>query len=131
MNFRKYLSLLGIGSAKINLILEKEFYKPGECVSGYFLISGGSIEQNLKRIECDLILIDKAEAREAVIETSTILTSRRINCDEANQIPFRFHLPESLLESKLEVCYKFKTNLIFHEGVKSVDLDEIKVMVAG
>ena len=45
---RKYMSMLGIGSAKIDLQLPKLQYTPGENVSGIFLIEGGTIEQQIK-----------------------------------------------------------------------------------
>jgi sporulation-control protein len=122
------MSLLGIGSAKINLVLEKGEYEPGECVTGYFVINGGNTEKKLKRIECDLISVNKSDAQESIVETSTILTSKLLKCDEISKIPFKFHLPESLPASALQMSYKFKTNLIFNEGAKSIDLDEIKVL---
>lgn len=124
------MSLLGIGSAKIDLVLEKEEYVPGECVTGHFLINGGTSEQKLKRIECDLISVNSKDDLESIIETSTILTSKKIQCEEVNKIPFKFHLPETLPQSESQLSYKFKTNLIFHEGIKKVDLDGIKVLAA-
>ena len=48
MILRKYMALIGIGSAKIDLILEKVSYKPGEQVKGYFMVKGGTIEQQLR-----------------------------------------------------------------------------------
>ena len=69
---RKYMSMLGIGSAKIDLQLPKHEYTPGENVTGTFHIEGGTIEQQIRRIECDLVMTTSEETEE-VIGTSTIL----------------------------------------------------------
>lgn len=125
---RKYMSLLGIGSAKIDLILEKEIYKAGDLVRGYFSIEGGTIEQKLKRVECDLLLTDHAAGVEKVIDTTTILTARSINSEEAYNLPFCFKLPAALTASTDELSYRFQTRLVFDEGVTSQDQDIIQVI---
>jgi sporulation-control protein len=125
---RKYMSLLGIGSAKIDLVLRKETYKPGEPVDGCFYIKGGTIEQKLKRIDCDLVLMDQAADIEKVIDTKTILTSTHIHSEESNKISFAFQLPASILESTKDRSYRFKTRLTFNEGVQSNDQDIIQIV---
>jgi sporulation-control protein len=122
------MSLLGIGSAKIDLILQKETYKPGETVHGNFLIKGGTIEQQLKRIECDLVMIDSDADEEKIMDTVTILTSTLIESQTANQISLTFRLPESAQPSTETLSYRFKTRLVFREGVESIDQDAIKIV---
>lgn len=128
MLLRKYLSLIGIGSAKIDLILPKDTYVPGEHINGYFLLKGGTIEQTLKRIDCDLVRIEEGKGQEDIVDTTTILTSKIIQSEEANQIPFTFCLPASIQASNEEVSYRFKTKLTFNEGVKSIDQDNIVIL---
>ncbi|WP_243298651.1 sporulation protein [Bacillus litorisediminis] len=128
MILRKYMSLLGIGSAQIDLILENETYKPGEEVKGYFLIKGGTVVQKLKRIECDLIRGDLKGETEETIETKTILTSKNIQCETAERIPFRFLLPESIQVSSGTISYHFRTRLVFEKGIESKDLDVIRIV---
>ena len=53
------MSLLGIGSAQIDLILQKEIYNPGNPIHGYFLIKDGTIKQQIKRIDYDLVISDQ------------------------------------------------------------------------
>lgn len=128
MLLRKYMALLGVGSAKIDLILQKEEYRPGEVVYGHFSIEGGNIEQKLKRIDCDLVLTDKAAGIEKVIDTNTILTSTQIHSEELYQLSFVFHLPVSLSPTTDRLSYRFQTKLIFNEGVTSQDQDIIKII---
>lgn len=125
---RKYMALLGVGSAKIDLLLEKEVYRSGEVVHGYFSIEGGSIEQKLKRIDCDLVLTDKDEETETVIDTKSISTSMEIHSEELYKHPFEFQLPESMIPSTDKVFYRFQTKLIFDEGVTSLDQDMINII---
>ncbi|PLT33401.1 sporulation protein [Bacillus sp. V5-8f] len=128
MILRKYMSLLGIGSAKIDLILDKEAYMPGEPVHGQFYIKGGTIDQRLKRIDCDLVAIDNTDGSEKVIDSKTILSSASILSDEMNQISFAFQLPESVRASTDRLTYRFDTRLAFNEGASSRDQDEIKIV---
>ncbi|MFB5282909.1 sporulation protein [Peribacillus sp. Hz7] len=128
MILRKSMALLGIGSARIDLILQKEAYRPGEVVYGYFSIDGGSIEQKLKRIDCNLVLTDKAAGIEKVIDTKITLTSKLINSEELYTLPFTFQLPVSISASTDEVSYHFQTKLHFDEGVTSQDQDIIQIL---
>jgi len=122
------MALLGIGSARIDLILQKEAYRPSEVVYGDFSINGGSIEQKLKRIDCNLVLTDKAAGIEKVIDTKIILTSKLINSEEIYILPFTFQLPASISASTDEVSYRFQTKLHFNEGVTSQDQDIIQIL---
>jgi sporulation-control protein len=128
MLLRKYMSLLGIGSARIDLILPKETYHPGEFISGYFLINGGTIKQLIKRIDCDLIMTDLSSGNEKVIDTTTVLTSKVIHSDESTQVSFTFKLAEDLPFSSDELTYRFKSRLTFKEGVESKDQDILQII---
>ncbi|MBE4907516.1 sporulation protein [Bacillus luteolus] len=127
MILRKYLSLLGIGSARIDLILPKEKYRRGEDISGHFLIHGGTIEQKIRRIDCDLVMLNEVSGVERLIDSTTVLTSKKIDSDESNKMAFTFSLPKDIPVSSEAVSYRFKTRLTFNEGVESKDQDRILV----
>jgi sporulation-control protein len=129
MLLRKYMTLLGIGSARVNLVLDKDYVKVGESVSGYFSINGGTIEQRIKRIECDLIKMDVAEETEEVVDSTTILSASLIESEDSKNIPFSFYIPSTLEPSSSETNYRFKTRMIFQEGVKSIDQDIIEIFL--
>ncbi len=128
MLLRKYLSLLGVGSAKIDLILEKETYRPGDSVKGYFLITGGTIEQKIKQIDCDLVQTDKKQGIEKIIKTTSIQNSAIISSEESNKIPFVFQLPVTVSVSSKVISYRFTTRLTFYKGLESRDQDFIKII---
>jgi sporulation-control protein len=129
MILRKYMALVGIGSARIDLILEKDTYVPGEQVKGVFMVKGGLIGQQLKRIECDLVMSDdeNQNADEKVVDSITIFTTKYIESNAENHIPFTFRLPHSL-HSDCLVSYRFKSRLAFNEGVESLDHDIITIL---
>lgn len=122
------MSLVGIGSAQIDLILPKETYTLGEHINGYFLLKGGISDQQLKRIDCDLVKITGEKGTESIVDSTTILTSRLIEPEESNKIPFSFQLPISLPISTAEISYRFKTRLTFTKGVESIDQDIIQIV---
>lgn len=122
------MSLIGVGSAQIDLILEKEIYKLSEPVYGFYFIKGGAIEQQIKRIDCDLVMKNHASGIERVLDTATILSSSRIDSEGTNKMSFTFQLPDSLPISSAEVSYRFKTRLTFNEGVVSRDEDLIEII---
>jgi sporulation-control protein len=126
---RKYLSLLGIGSAQIDLILQKVTYRPGDSVQGYFLIKGGTIQQQIKQIDCQLVLIDKVKRIEEIIDTTTILLTTHIDPEESSKVEFTFQLPRSVPVSSEKISYRFKTKLTFTKGAESFDQDIIKIVV--
>ncbi|MGY3314518.1 sporulation-control protein [Peribacillus simplex] len=127
MILRKSLLLLGIGSAQIDLILPKNTYKSGELINGYFLIKGGTQEQRIRRIECDLIMDTHSMGMENTLKTSTILASSEIESGESNEIPFNFSLPILKEPYKRGVSYRLKTRLILDEGIIGKDDDWILI----
>lgn len=128
MLLRKYMSLLGVGSAQIDLILETDVLKPGESVNGQFLIKGGTIDQQLKQIDCDLVMVDEKTGEEKVIDTTAIQVETRIGSEEADKVPFSFKLPADVPATTKAISYHFKTKLTFEQGVESWDEDMIKVI---
>jgi len=128
MLLRKYMSLLGVGSAQIDLILEKDVLKPGESVNGQFLIKGGTIDQHLKQIDCALVMVDEKTGAEEVIDTTAIQVKTKIGSEEADKVPFSFKLPIDVPVTTKAISYHFKTKLTFEQGVESWDEDMIKVV---
>ncbi|MCR8847433.1 sporulation protein [Rossellomorea sp. SC111] len=128
MLLRKYMSLFGVGSAKIDLVLPKTSFKQGEPLHGYFFLEGGIIEQKLKRVECDLVMFDKNGKKEKLIDSTTVLQSDIIRADERNKLSFTYRIPVGVPRSQDGVRYLFKTKLTFDQGVESVDEDFISIV---
>ena len=52
--FNKVLASVGIGSAKVDTVLEKNLYTAGETVYGKVVIQGGNTEQEIDSINLAL-----------------------------------------------------------------------------
>lgn len=122
------MSLLGVGSARIDLILPKQAYNPGESIKGYFNIIGGTVEQQINRIDSDLVMINQLTCAEKVIDSTTILTKKLIHSAEENQFSFTFKIPIDVPVSSDEISYRFHTKLTFDKGVESRDQDFISII---
>ncbi|KAA0544973.1 sporulation protein [Bacillus sp. BGMRC 2118] len=122
------MSLLGIGSARVDLVLEREDVRLGDSIRGHFSINGGTVEQQIKRIECDLLKIDVTNETEEVVDSTTILSESCIESDVCKNIPFSFYISPSLVPTGQGISYRFKTRLVFQEGVMSLDQDLIKLL---
>ena len=131
MILKKYMAMLGVGSAQIDLILEKDTYRPGEIVKGNFIVKGGLIEQRLNRIDCDLMMCNEPNEskNEKLLDSITIYTTKVIESSTTNHIPFTFQLPQSI-DSTCNPSYRFKSKLTFKQGIESVDHDEIYILEA-
>ncbi|MBW3114602.1 MULTISPECIES: sporulation protein [Bacillaceae] len=128
MILRKYMTLFGIGSAKIDLVLPKSSFKQGELLHGYFFLEGGIIEQKLKRVECDLVMIDRNGKEEKCIDSTTVLKSDIIRAEERNKLSFTYRIPGKLPSFESGSRFLFKTKLTFDQGVESVDEDYISIV---
>jgi sporulation-control protein len=127
MLLRKYVSMFGVGAAKIDLVLPKTSFHPGEPLNGYFLLEGGIVKQKLRRIDCDLIMVDK-HSNEKTIDSTTIYKSDELEPDETNKLYFVYRLPKQLKSNENGIRYLFKTKLTFDKGVESLDEDWITVI---
>ncbi|WP_153124441.1 sporulation protein [Peribacillus tepidiphilus] len=128
MLLRKIMSKMGVGSAKIDLVLNGDTFKPGDTIQGEFRIAGGIIEQKLKRIETDLIRM--TNEGETIVSEHSILTSGLVMADEEKVVTFICQLPNDLPPTGKNNHYKFVTKLVFTDGVDSLDHDEIKILPA-
>jgi sporulation-control protein len=127
MLLRKYVSMFGVGSAKIDLILPKTEFSPGELLQGCFILKGGIVKQKLRRIDCDLIMVDK-QSSEKIVDSTTILKSEDLAPDETNRLNFVYRIPTPLQTGKNGTRYLFKTKLTFDKGVESLDEDWITIV---
>ncbi|CAM3884922.1 sporulation protein [Mesobacillus thioparans] len=128
MLLRKYMSLFGVGSAQIDLVLKKDVLTPGDPVHGKFLIKGGTVAQELQQIECGLVMVDLKTEQEAVLDKIFIDVKTRIQPDGDDEVPFTFQLPTDVPLSNKHISYHFKTKLVFKQGIESWDEDMIKVV---
>jgi sporulation-control protein len=127
--FNKLMCRFGIGATKIDLVLNKKEFCPGDVIKGEYELTGGRVEQKLKRIETDLLQYDQNSDRSSVLHHNTILSSSTMKANEQRTIHFSCRLSDSFPPSSDNVSYKFVTRLVFDDGVNSVDHDEFQIVV--
>ncbi|MFS0781735.1 sporulation protein [Bacillus sp. 1P06AnD] len=125
---KKCMRLLNIGCTNVNLVLEAKEFKCGDIVSGHFHLTGGRMNETIKRLECDLLIKDAKKQKVVSKESAaTILMTKTLNNAESVQIAFKYQLPDYLQPSSDQVVYIFHTRVIFHDNHKGIDYDEIKI----
>ncbi|PRS18077.1 sporulation protein [Bacillus halotolerans] len=131
--FKKLAASAGIGAAKVDTILEKDAYCPGEEVRGTVHVKGGKIAQDIRYIDLQLntryvIVKDDEERRKhATIHSFRVTGSFTIQPGEEHQFPFSFILPldTPITVGKVEVAVV--TDLDIQGGIDKSDHDRIFV----
>ncbi|BAU27067.1 sporulation-control protein [Aneurinibacillus soli] len=129
--FKKFMAKIGIGSAKVNLVLHKDGCEMGQTVTGDLMIEGGSVEQKINRLDVDFMLSIRTKQKEYVHRIATIPMSGAfvIGASERKVLPFSFALSPDLLVSAPSVAYYFTTHLDIAGGVDSGDRDYLHVLM--
>ncbi|SFS30217.1 sporulation protein [Marininema halotolerans] len=127
--FRKMMAKLGKGGAKVDLILEKQDYLPGDDVQGNLVIQGGAIEQEINKIDVELIMYLHSGKRELnhTLERFPFHHTFIIHPGEEKSFPFSTQLPKDLPVSGNQVAFFFVTHLDIAQAVDHSDHDYIKV----
>ncbi|SMO70604.1 sporulation protein [Melghirimyces algeriensis] len=128
--FRKLLAKLGKGGAKVDLLLEREEYRPGDSVNGELMILGGTIDQKINGIEVDLQLTVRVKEKtfRHTIQTFPFPEIFSIRPGEQRSFPFSCTLPKDLPVSGNLVSYSFSTRLEISEANDHLDHDFIRVL---
>ncbi|MCR8642222.1 sporulation protein [Paenibacillus sp. N1-5-1-14] len=97
--FNKMLAKVGIGSAEVDTLLEKDSYVPGEEVSGVVRLKGGSVDQKVDRIYIQLMTRyiresdDKKYTEHYCLAKVNVTGAIDLKSGEQMEIPFSFSLP--------------------------------------
>jgi sporulation-control protein len=127
--FKKIMAKMGVGSAKVDLVLRDNEYTLGDVVEGDLVIQGGTVEQYINKIDVQFMLALRTKRNEHRQPIATIPFPCRftIGAGERKVLPFTYQLPKDLLISSHAVAYYFTTNLDIAAGVDSQDNDYIRV----
>ncbi|WP_027410284.1 sporulation protein [Anoxybacteroides tepidamans] len=128
--FKKLLSKLGVGAAKVNLMLHQPHARLGEKIEGEFLIEGGTIEQYVRKLEVELHLIVHADGHEhhRTVALIPVASSFSIQPGERKVCPFSYTLPIHLPITRYGVDYVFVTRLDIADGVDALDKDAFRIL---
>lgn len=139
--FKKLLSKVGIGSAKIDFVLDQTTVAMGETLQGEIRITGGEVEQNIGKVEIELRVssyyeIEVADDREKTIKVENTVAS--IEYDPFVLKPgdsiveaISFDIPRNIPISSLRTKYFFRSNLEIEQGLDSKDKDDVIILPSG
>jgi sporulation-control protein len=127
---KKFLSKLGVGAAKVDLVLHHPHVRLGEKLEGEFWIEGGTVEQRIRKLEVELQLMVQAEekAYRRTVAVIPVSSSFMIQPGERKVLPFSYVLPMHLPITRPSVRYTFVTRLDIADGVDAFDQDAIHIL---
>lgn len=132
---KKILSSIGIGSARLDLVLPRERYCAGEEITGYLQVFGGIADQLINRVYVQLVAQSKYKKGEEVknivkVLDEGVLTERfRIGAHEEKQeVPVKYVLPEDIPVTTNATRLYLVTGLDISSAVDPKDSDLIEVL---
>ncbi|MCS1352068.1 sporulation protein [Mechercharimyces sp. CAU 1602] len=136
--FKTMLASLGIGAAKIDLVLDQDHVTMGEEVTGEIRLQGGEVEQRMEYlsvhfcVQSHFSMGDQVMNVDERVDTIPIVKSPfTVQASEEQTFPFSFICPEYLPVSSINTKYYFLTNLEIEKGMDAKDRDYINVLPAG
>lgn len=126
---KKMMAKIGIGSAKVDLVLHKNEYELGDNIEGKFIVQGGKVAQFINKIDVDFMLSVRTRKQEytTVFAKIHVSDSFTIEASERRELSFSYKLPKDCLISSQYVKYYFVTNLDIASGVDHRDHDSIQI----
>jgi sporulation-control protein len=127
------LASVGIGSAKVDTVLEKSAYYPGEEVRGVVRIKGGSVEQHVEGIQLSVMTTYVQEVNDSRINKNAEINSIRVSqpqtigVEEFKEIPFAFTLPLNTPLTIGRTPVWIKTTADIQSALDPSDADHIQV----
>ncbi|MCM3720253.1 sporulation protein [Fictibacillus phosphorivorans] len=129
----RMLASVGIGAAKVDTILDKDTYSPGETITGTIKIVGGNADQKIDHINLYVMtefyreVNDKKVRDTAAIEKTTVGSSLDVKGGSSQEIPFSLQLPYHTPYTLGRTPVWIKTGLDVQMAVDPTDNDQIRV----
>lgn len=131
--FKKALSSIGVGSAKVDTILLQDHVQPGGVLRGRVEVRGGGIEQQIDTIYMQVKTqyeIEKDDAkshRDAVLGEYALTKPFSIKAGENREFPFELILPLTLPISIGRTTVWVQTGLDIKQAIDPTDTDHLHV----
>ncbi|HAP31574.1 MAG TPA: sporulation protein [Firmicutes bacterium] len=133
--FRKVLSSIGIGSARVDLVLNKSRYAAGESISGELRVVGGILDQKVSQVYLKLMLASRFKKGDRVQQVSREFDHQVISTGfeiaaggRVQPVSLSYTLPEAIPVSTFSTKYFLVTGLDIAAAVDPKDNDQIEVL---
>jgi sporulation-control protein len=131
--FHRVLASIGIGSAKVDTLLERPDYRPGDEVRGVVRIYGGQVGQRIDQIYLSVMtqyireFNDRKTTQNAVIGKFKVSDPIDIRPGENYEVPIAFVLPRTTPLTVGKIPVWIKTTMDIGAAVDPTDDDRIEV----
>ncbi|RJE88758.1 sporulation protein SpoOM [Paenibacillus sp. 1011MAR3C5] len=132
--FNRMMASVGIGSAKLDTLLEKTAYYPGEEVRGVVRIQGGAVGQRIEGIDLTIMTTYLKEINDSKIPQNVQLGTVRVSPpidvqpNAALELPFSFYLASNTPLTMGRSSVWIKTTADIRSAVDPTDNDRIEVV---
>ncbi|MFP7171157.1 sporulation protein [Terribacillus sp. 7520-G] len=126
---KKCLELMQLRAPSIRLELNQASYHAGDKIEGHFRLLGGWKDQDLNRLDCDLVI--KNSATDKIVNIKNVISifmSKQLKSNELIDKPFKFRLPEELEPSSDSLIYELQTKLIFANEKCAKDDRQVRIL---
>jgi sporulation-control protein len=134
--FQTFLASVGVGAARVDLVLDHAWVTMGKNVTGKVVVTGGKTAQMIEGLTVHFKMESyHAKALSRIEEEiATVFVSDEafeICPGEEREFPFAFACPRALPASSINTKYFFTTDLEIKHGKDSHDRDYIEVRPDG
>lgn len=128
--FKRLMASLGVGTSKVNLVLDKDMYRIGEQVKGKIIIEGGNVDQEINSLDIDVVMKFNIKGKEftRVVDTIKVARNFRVRAKEKREVPYEYYLPYHFPITKGSVSYYLATRMDIAKAVDTGDRDKFVVM---
>lgn len=127
---KKFMASLGVGAAKVNLVLDRAEWRIGETMQGKLMVQGGSVDQDIHSLDVNVVLKFSIKGKEftKIVDTIPVARDFKVRSGEAREIPFGHLIPVHSPISKGSVSYYLSTKMDIARAVDTGDLDHFLVL---
>ena len=132
--FKKVLASIGIGSAKLETVVQNAELYPGQELRGFVVMQGGEVEQTINAVHLELrthYLVESGEhssARELVLEHGGIFDPFVLRPKEVREFPFGMPIPLDCPASLHKSRVWLETRLDLPNATDPTDRDNLQVL---
>lgn len=132
--FNRMMASVGIGSAKVDTLLEKPNYYPGEEIRGVIRIQGGAVAQRIEGIDLSVMTYYMKEVNDTKMKQNVELSRVRVappidmQPNEKREIGFAFQLAPNTPLSIGRTPVWIKTTADIRSAMDPTDNDYIEVV---
>ncbi|UVI29175.1 sporulation protein [Paenibacillus spongiae] len=131
--FKRMLASVGIGAAKVDLMLHQDVVKAGDMISGIIRIEGGRVDQEVNDVYAFIMTRylreqnDTKREVEAAVSKFLLAGKFTVKAEQVYEFPVSFQLPANTPVTMGRTPVWIQTGLDINETVDPKDQDRLEV----